>query len=63
MTLTRDQILNTPRSKFMTPGQQIALGNLPRHHWYCIEKTGGKGKGVARPGKTAKDRALKGERQ
>lgn len=29
-----------------------AMGNLPRAHRNCIEKTG-----VARPGKTAKDRA------
>jgi hypothetical protein len=40
------------RKDYMTPTQKTAMGNLPRTHQNCIEKTG-----VARPGKTAKDRA------
>ena len=40
------------RKEYMTETQKFAMGNLPRTHQNCIEKTG-----VARPGKTAKDRA------
>lgn len=39
---------------FMSASQRSALGNLPTTHRNCIEKTG-----VARPGKTAKDRHRK----
>ena len=42
--------------KFMTPQQRQALGNLPTTHQNCIEKCK-----VARPGKTAKDRAKHGQ--
>ena len=40
------------RANFMTETQRKQLGNMPRSHENCIEKTG-----VARPGKTAQDRA------
>lgn len=40
------------RADFMSQTQRDAMGKLPRTHENCIEKTG-----VARPGKTAKDRA------
>ncbi len=43
------------RSFYMTSLQKDKMGKLPRTHQNCIEQTG-----VARPGKTAKDRALKG---
>jgi hypothetical protein len=43
------------RADFMTGTQRVAMGDLPRTHQNCIEKTG-----VARPGKTAKDRANSG---
>jgi hypothetical protein len=43
------------RAQFMTAAQKDAMGNLPRTHQNCIEKTK-----VARPGKTAKDRANRG---
>lgn len=39
------------RKEYMSKTAQTAMGNLPRTHQNCIEKTG-----VARPGKTAKDR-------
>ena len=39
------------RATFMNPKQKAAMGELPRTHENCIAKTG-----VARPGKTAKDR-------
>lgn len=42
------------RKEFMTNIQKDAMGKLPRTHRNCLEKTG-----VARPGKTAKDRAGK----
>jgi len=42
------------RSEYMTNAQKRAMGVLPRTHDNCLAKTG-----VARPGKTAKDRALK----
>ena len=38
--------------EYMTPKQREALGKLPTTHQNCIEKCG-----VARPGKTARDRA------
>ncbi len=41
--------------KFMSQSDRNALGNLPTTHQNCIEKTG-----VARPGKTARDKAAKG---
>jgi len=37
---------------YMTPTQREKLKNLPTWHSICTEKTG-----VARPGKTARDRA------
>jgi len=40
------------RAEYMNGTQRTAMGSLPRTHQNCIEKTG-----VARPGKTAKDRA------
>ncbi len=40
------------RQDYMNSANKKAMGNLPRTHQNCIEKTG-----VARPGKTAKDRA------
>lgn len=40
------------RANFMTETQRKQLGNMPRSHENCTEKTG-----VARPGKTAQDRA------
>lgn len=40
---------------FMTKRQRDSLGNLTTTHANCIEKTG-----VARPGKTARDRAKQG---
>lgn len=44
---------------FMSPTQRKSLGNLPTTHRNCIEKCG-----VARPGKTARDRAkLSGRRE
>lgn len=39
---------------YMTPGQREALGSLPTYHRHCLDKTG-----VARPGKTRRDRAKK----
>ena len=43
--------------QFMKPGIRHTLGDLPTTHLNCIEATGGKGVGVARPGKTARDKA------
>lgn len=43
------------RKDYMTETQKAAMGTLARTHQNCIEKTG-----VARPGKTAKDRANRG---
>ena len=43
------------RKQFMKQEHKLSMGNLPRTHANCKEKTG-----VYRPGKTAKDRALKG---
>jgi hypothetical protein len=40
------------RKDFMTEAQKKAMGNAPRTHANCRDKTG-----VARPGKTASDRA------
>lgn len=37
---------------FMSDAQRKALGDLPTSHRNCIEKCG-----VARPGKTARDRS------
>jgi len=45
-----------PRHDCMTQAHKIAMGNLPRTHANCIEKTG-----VARPGKTKRDRLLRGD--
>lgn len=39
------------RAEYMTAEQKKAMGNLPRTHQNCKEKTK-----VCRPGKTAKDR-------
>ena len=38
--------------EYMSPSQRKALGNQPTWHRNCIDACG-----VARPGKTAKDRA------
>lgn len=43
------------RKDFMTPSQKSAMGNLPRTHANCMEKTK-----VARPGKTAHDKWKRG---
>lgn len=43
------------RKEYMTPVQRDKMGALPRTHHNCLAKTG-----VARPGKTRKDRALRG---
>lgn len=40
---------------YMSESQRKALGDLPTTHRNCIEKCG-----VARPGKTARDRAKRG---
>lgn len=37
---------------YMKPKHREALGDLPTYHCHCIDKCG-----VARPGKTARDRA------
>lgn len=42
------------RRFFMTDRQTQAMGNLPRTHQICKDKTK-----VCRPGKTARDRALR----
>lgn len=42
------------RADFMTSAQKVAMGDSPRMHKTCKEKTG-----VMRPGKTAHDRAKK----
>jgi hypothetical protein len=42
---------------FMTPAQRTSMGNSPTWHSICTEKTG-----VARPGKTARDRAKRDRR-
>jgi len=39
------------RAEFMSPKDRESLGDLPRTHQNCTEKTG-----KARPGKTAQDR-------
>ncbi|MCK5020060.1 MAG: hypothetical protein KAS32_23605 [Candidatus Peribacteraceae bacterium] len=43
------------RASFMSIAHREAMGELPRTHANCFEKTG-----VMRPGKTAKDRAKLG---
>lgn len=43
------------RADFMTGDQKSKLGNLPRTHQNCLEKTG-----VKRPGKTKQDKARRG---
>lgn len=46
------------RQDFMTEAQWVAMAKaprVPRTHANCLERTG-----VARPGKTAKDRWLRG---
>lgn len=45
------------RKEFMTQAQKTMMGNLPRTHSNCKEKTK-----VFRPGKTAKDRYLNGHK-
>jgi len=40
------------RETFMNAADKKAMGNLPRTHENCRDKTG-----VARPGKTAQDKA------
>lgn len=41
--------------QYMSKQQRDSLGNLPTTHQNCLDKTG-----VARPGKTARDKAKKG---
>lgn len=43
------------RADYMSSTQKEKMGNFPRTHQNCIKLTG-----VARPGKTAKDKANKG---
>ena len=43
------------RAFYMTAADKKAMGDLPRTHANCQEKTG-----KMRPGKTRKDRALRG---
>lgn len=43
------------RAEYMKPRDVAAMGNLPRTHANCKEKTG-----VQRPGKTARDSVLRG---
>lgn len=43
------------RKDYMSASQKAAMGNLPRTHENCKNKTG-----VARPGKTAQDKARRG---
>ena len=45
------------RKEFMTAEQKKKMGNLPRTHENCMDKVG-----VARPGKTAQDRARRSNR-
>ena len=45
---------NSTLKKYMSPKHLKALGDLPTTHRNCIEKCG-----VARPGKTARDKAKK----
>lgn len=40
---------------YMTKAQLKSMENLPTYHSNCLKKTG-----LARPGKTARDRARKG---
>lgn len=47
--------MNKTLKDFMTPKQRESLGSLPTYHMNCLAKCG-----VARPGKTARDRARKG---
>lgn len=42
------------RAFYMTQAQRTALGKQKRTHQNCMEATG-----VARPGKTAKDRTMR----
>ena len=44
------------RKYYMTQAERDALGDAPRTHQNCRDKTGRN-----RPGKSAKDRALKGK--
>jgi hypothetical protein len=44
---------NMKRADFMKPAHKQAMGNKPRRHDICKELTG-----VARPGKTRKDKKL-----
>jgi hypothetical protein len=46
---------NNSLKNYMSSQQRNALGDLPTTHRNCIEKCG-----VARPGKTRRDRAAKG---
>lgn len=45
------------RSDFMRASDRAELGNLPRTHQNCIDKTG-----VARPGKTAQEKVRRENR-
>lgn len=49
------------RKEFMTAAQSRAIGNAPRTHSNCIRLLKEAGLApVARPGKTAKDKARRG---
>jgi hypothetical protein len=47
------QIYESTLKKFMKPSTRAKLGNHPTTHLNCMAVTGG----VARPGKTARDKA------
>ena len=44
--------MNSKLKEYMKPSDRKALGALPTFHQYCLDKCG-----VARAGKTARDRA------
>lgn len=49
------------RKEFMTSAQSRAIGNAPRTHQNCLRLLKEAGlTAVARPGKTAKDKARRG---
>jgi hypothetical protein len=48
-------VRNRSLKDFMTEKHRKAMKGLPTYHCICLEKTG-----VARPGKTARDRANRG---
>ena len=52
--MSKDQKFESKLKLFMKPEHRAALEGLPTTHSNCFTKTG-----VARPGKTAKDRSRK----